>query len=122
MAKIENTTSLTKPEVAKDTTSLQGDDKNISLGLTGEEMDLVPLKQYFDIQATDWSEDKYLAGILNWAREKGIKDRGNLFAEISKIQHKLGSPNLGEKTARRIYRYIEIDRQISSLFKEQGAL
>lgn len=95
------------------------DEKDVrDLGLGDDELELLPLKHYFDIESTNFSDDNQLRGILGWAKEKGISSREDLFSELRKVEIKLGQQNIGEKRTSRLYRYLLLDRQLSKTLKE----
>lgn len=93
----------------------------VNFGLTQEEIDLIPLRHYFGIETGDSRSDDKLRFIIDWAKKRGIKSRGDLFAELKKYEMRLGEPNLGETREGRLYRYLRLDQQISDLFKEMEA-
>lgn len=88
-----------------------------NFGFSDEELDFIPLKQYFEIDAVNRDDDKYLRSILEWAREKGFASKDDMHAELRSLELKLGSPELGEKRTTRVARYLELDRQLSSTLK-----
>jgi len=89
--------------------------------LNDGEMELYPIKKYFDVELNDTNQDKYMQKIMEWAKEKGIKDRSTLNTELRQLEMKLGAPDLGEKRALRIARYVELDRQATSAIKEMNS-
>lgn len=86
------------------------------------DIDLIPVKQYFDIDATDTAQDKHVRIILDWAKSKGLSDRSALNAELRKIELKLGAPELGERRTVRLARYLELDRRLESTIREMSSL
>lgn len=91
------------------------------LNLTNEAIRLIGLKQQLGIDASSSEYDSELKGILQWAREKGIKNKNQLSATLREIQYKLGfsEPKEGIKN---IYNHIRLDGQIKSLVNQQEML
>jgi hypothetical protein len=85
------------------------------------EIDLIPVKQYFDLDANDTSQDKYIESILDWAKSKGLTDRHDISTELRKLELQLGSPELGERRSVRLSRYLELDMRLSSTIKEMNS-
>lgn len=115
---MEETTQPTRtiqPEGASSDSGVQ------DLSLTNEAVRLITLKTHLGIDATDRDHDSELKGILEWAKESGIKNKNQLLARLKEIQYKLG---LSEKkeNIKNIYQYIRIDSQIKSLVNKQEML
>jgi hypothetical protein len=88
---------------------------------TDGEMELYPLKKYFDVEMNDTNQDKYMEKIMAWAKDKGITDRSTLNTELRHLEMKLGAPDLGEKRSLRLSRYLDLDRQANQAIKEMNS-
>lgn len=97
--------------------ALDGD----NFSLTNEAIRLIGLKQQLNLDATDRDFDNELKGILEWAKQSGIKNKNQLSSKLREIQYKLGysEPKQG---IRSIYNYIRLDGQIKSLVDKQEVL
>jgi hypothetical protein len=117
MAKIDQPVIGSEAEVKPNDTQVG----EMPIGATQEEMDLIPLKQFIGQKEYDYEDEKWLGGIVSWAKERGIKSREDLFTEIKKVELKIGSPSLGESRLKRLHGYFELDRKLGSILKELEA-
>lgn len=85
------------------------------------DIDLIPVKQYFGIDAADTVQDKHVRVILDWAKGKGLSDRSALNTELRKLELKLGAPELGERRTVRVARYLELDRRLEATIREMSS-
>lgn len=85
------------------------------------EIDFIPLKQYFGLDASDASQNKYLEGLLSYFKSKGITERGKMFSELAEIEKRLGTDPIGERQLPRIYRYVRLKAQADSILEEMSA-
>lgn len=88
------------------------------LGMTRDEMDLMPLRHMLDVSGNNFRENKNLEVILGWAQSKGITDRDTMKLELRRIEMKLGAPNLGESRVARLARYLLLDGRANNALKE----
>lgn len=119
-----------KPVETVEVPQLSVDDKNIpddlldsyddTLKMTNEAVRLMSLKRALDIDVMDQSHDGQIKGILEWAKNKGIRNRNQLIAELRKVDYKLGHGD--RPKIDRVYEYVRIDDQIKSLVNRQVLL
>lgn len=88
------------------------------LGMSKDEMDLMPLRKMFDIPGNNFRDNKNLETILGWAQSKGIADRDVMRLELRRIEMKLGAPSLGESRIAQIARYLILDGKANNALKE----
>lgn len=86
-----------------------------------EEMSMLPLKHFFDIEPFDSSDDEKLEFLKSWAQEKGYDTRGKMFKAISDLEGKIGRDPVGERRVSQLYRYIKLNAQIENLSMERDA-
>lgn len=98
---------------------IEADTQNSPIdSFSNDEIALIPIKQYFDLDANDTTQDKYVRSILAWAKSKGLSSRSDLNTELRKLELRMGAPELGERRTVRLSRYIELDRRLSDTIKE----
>ncbi|MBP9717437.1 MAG: hypothetical protein KBD44_01845 [Candidatus Pacebacteria bacterium] len=95
---------------------MRSDGASEELSATQGEIDLLPLKQFFDV--TDSSQDKHLETILGWAQSKGINNRADMQLELRRLEMKLGATELGENRLARLSRYLVLDGKLNHTLKE----
>ena len=101
--------------------SVESSEKPGELSLTQEEMDVLPLKQFFDLKGNNYKLDKDLRIIMGWGMERGLKDRASLFTELRRMEMRLGAPELGESRVGRLARYLVLDGRVNNTLKEMSA-
>lgn len=91
------------------------------LSLTNEAIRLVGLKQLLRVDATDTNYDKEIKGILEWAKESGIKNKNQLMSQLREIDLMLGSED-EKPRVQKLYEYLRIKRSIRGLVNRLEAL
>lgn len=107
-------------EIKKDADGMRVEAPVFELGMSREEMDLMPLKKMFDIAGNNFRDNKNLETILGWAQSKGITDRDIMKLELRRLEMKLGAPELGESRVARLARYLLLDGKVNNALKEMS--
>lgn len=85
---------------------------------TLNQIDRVPLKQYFGIDTIyDDGYGKDLDFIIEWSRESQIKPE-DLTLELRKIETRLGQPSTGENRLTKVKNYLRTMKALDSTMKE----
>lgn len=91
------------------------------MSITNEAVRLIGLKQALGVDATNTEYDKEIKGIIEWAKESGIKNKNQLMAEIRQISFILGHDDEKPKV-RKIYEYVRIKQAIRGAVNKLEAL
>ena len=99
-------------------TEMRSEGASNELGASQDEIDLLPLKQFFDIEKSSYKDDKDLQLILGYLQSKGVNSRDDMNITIRRAEMKLGAPQLGESRTGRLARYFVLDGKLNSTLKE----
>lgn len=100
------------------TDDILGDD----LSITNEALRLIPLKQFFGIDATNTEHDAKIKSLIEWAKNKGVKNRNQLWSKLREVEYKLGVIDGSDAKLEKMYEYARIDGQITGLVNKLGAI
>jgi len=84
-----------------------------------EEMSMLPLKHYFDMEPFDQQDEDKLEFLIEWGKENGFKSRGALFKELSRLEGLIGRDGVSERRVSKIFRYIKLNQTIKNLSDER---
>ncbi len=90
-------------------------------GFTKEDVDIISLKRHLDLDASEYRHDKELKYLMEWGKNKGL-DKIGLYAEVKKIQMKLGYSDTKDETVKKIYQYVRLNDQMGELANKISTL
>ena len=102
-----------QPKIAAETETLYPEDRGIRI--SNNEMNLIPLKSFFQMQSPNRQEQEQLNWIYKFYEKEGLEDMGSVLVEIQKIINKLGRPMVGSTPLAQVYQYLKIMTQMGDL-------
>lgn len=104
-----------------DEESKSENDSTFHYQMGSDEVDVIPLKKFYGLEALDTKYNNDLLEIVNWARGKGIKTEEDLLLAVKRMEQKLGPGELGESKILRLKNYLKLDKELDSVFKEMSS-
>lgn len=90
------------------------------LTVTNEAIRLISLKKELGVDATNTEYDRDIKGILELAKEAGIKNKNQLFAELREIDYSIGFTD--EPKVKKIYQYMKLRANVRAGIRKMEAL
>ncbi len=90
------------------------------LTITNEAIRLIGLKKELGVDATSTEYDKEVKGIIDLAKEAGIKNKNQLVAELREIDYLLGQSD--KPKIKKIYEYMKIRGLVRAGIRKMEAL
>ncbi len=90
------------------------------LSITNEALRLMSLKKELGVDVTNRDYDAEIKGIIELAREAGIKNRNQLMAELKEIDYSLGFSD--EPKIKKIYQYMKLRANVRAGIRKMEAL
>ena len=112
---------ISPPEEESTTPLYASDEPGGSSGDAADQA-LFPLIEYFDLERSTPKEKEWLSYILEYAKGKGAKTKGDLYKIVRSEETKLGAPPLGERRIPRLVRYLKTNAEISELMNIREGL
>lgn len=107
-----------KKKQEKDVDDVLFDEDDLSI--TNEALRLMSLKKELGVDATSRDYDAEIKGIIELARNAGIKNRNQLIAELREIDYLLGSSD--EPKIKKIYQYMKLRENVRASIRKMEAL
>lgn len=99
-----------------------GDTHGIQAG-PGPDLDAMHIGNFLGVNPFDSQNGDKLYFVIEELRGWGNKSRGDIMKAISKIEHKIGSPNLatGENRIGKLYNFVKANKIAAEAIKERDS-
>lgn len=97
------------------TTETVIDSVNPMGALTSHDLQLIPLKNFLDIDHPSTEDSSRLDWIYKFFQDQNTHSVTDMFLNIRHIESKLGMAPVGETRLSRLYNYLKLTKQLSEL-------
>lgn len=85
-------------------------------------IELIPLRQYFDLEGDDVSNDKRVRDVMQHLRNDGAHTRVDMISKLKEIELKLGRSHTKEQRLSKIHTYVRLQDQLRDTIRKMSSI
>lgn len=115
----EKQENVTSDEIAKTVLEKVRDEV---VPMMDDAIELIPLRQYFDLDGDDVGSDKQVRDVMQHLRNDGAHTRLDMVAKLKEIEMKLGRSHTKEQRLSKIHTYVRLQDQLRDTIRKMSSI
>lgn len=85
-------------------------------------IELIPLRQYFDLDGDDVTSDKQVRDVMQHLRNDGAHTRVDMVSKLKEIELKLGRSHTKEQRLSKLHTYVRLQDQLRDTIRKMSSI